>query len=120
MHMSERQWGDAATDFFEAFKNYDEASPWRPCRLFRPFTSVGMRVCVPPPSNTHSRFSSHPVCQAGVPRRIQCLKYLVLAYMLMQVRVSSRLRLRSLAGSASFASHRSFSPCFALSPSCAA
>lgn len=25
MHMAERQWADAATDFFEAFKNYDEA-----------------------------------------------------------------------------------------------
>eukprot|EP00668_Euglena_longa_P029388 GGOE01036736.1.p1 GENE.GGOE01036736.1~~GGOE01036736.1.p1 ORF type:complete len:473 (+),score=198.08 GGOE01036736.1:83-1420(+) len=43
MHMSEREWGKAHTDFFEAFKNYDEA---------------------------------------GHPRRIQCLKYLVLANML--------------------------------------
>jgi COP9 signalosome complex subunit 2 len=25
MHMAERQWAEAATDFFEAFKNYDEA-----------------------------------------------------------------------------------------------
>jgi COP9 signalosome complex subunit 2 len=25
MHMAERQWDEAATDFFEAFKNYDEA-----------------------------------------------------------------------------------------------
>eukprot|EP01116_Phalansterium_solitarium_P023947 TRINITY_DN8626_c0_g1_i1.p1 TRINITY_DN8626_c0_g1~~TRINITY_DN8626_c0_g1_i1.p1 ORF type:complete len:444 (-),score=75.61 TRINITY_DN8626_c0_g1_i1:111-1442(-) len=44
MHMSEREWEKAHTDFFEAFKNYDEA---------------------------------------GSPRRIQCLKYLVLANMLM-------------------------------------
>jgi COP9 signalosome complex subunit 2 len=44
MHMSEKQWEKAHTDFFEAFKNYDEA---------------------------------------GSPRRIQCLKYLVLANMLM-------------------------------------
>lgn len=44
MHMHERDWQEAATDFFEAFKNYDEA---------------------------------------GVPRRVQCLKYLVLASMLM-------------------------------------
>jgi len=43
MHMSEREWEKAHTDFFEAFKNYDEA---------------------------------------GHPRRIQCLKYLVLANML--------------------------------------
>ena len=44
MHMAERQWEKAATDFFEAFKSYDEA---------------------------------------GQPRRVQCLKYLVLANMLM-------------------------------------
>jgi len=43
MHMSERAWEKAHTDFFEAFKNYDEA---------------------------------------GSPRRLQCLKYLVLANML--------------------------------------
>jgi len=43
MHMREKQWEEAHTDFFEAFKNYDEA---------------------------------------GSPRRIQCLKYLVLANML--------------------------------------
>lgn len=45
MHMHERSWSEAATAFFEAFKNYDEA---------------------------------------GAVRRIQCLKYLVLATMLME------------------------------------
>eukprot|EP00246_Nothoceros_aenigmaticus_P012024 TRINITY_DN3540_c0_g1_i2.p1 TRINITY_DN3540_c0_g1~~TRINITY_DN3540_c0_g1_i2.p1 ORF type:complete len:441 (+),score=106.13 TRINITY_DN3540_c0_g1_i2:189-1511(+) len=49
MHMAERQWAEAATDFFEAFKNYDEA---------------------------------------GTQRRIQCLKYLVLANMLMESEVN--------------------------------
>ncbi|PHT34594.1 hypothetical protein CQW23_26394 [Capsicum baccatum] len=49
MHMAERQWAEAATDFFEAFKNYDEA---------------------------------------GNQRRIQCLKYLVLANMLMESEVN--------------------------------
>ncbi|CAK9314099.1 unnamed protein product [Citrullus colocynthis] len=49
MHMAERQWPEAATDFFEAFKNYDEA---------------------------------------GNQRRIQCLKYLVLANMLMESEVN--------------------------------
>ncbi|KAK9170601.1 hypothetical protein Syun_002741 [Stephania yunnanensis] len=49
MHMAERTWADAATDFFEAFKNYDEA---------------------------------------GNQRRIQCLKYLVLANMLMESEVN--------------------------------
>lgn len=44
MHMAQRAWEEARTDFFEAFKNYDEA---------------------------------------GERRRIQCLKYLVLANMLM-------------------------------------
>jgi len=44
MHMREKEWEKAHTDFFEAFKNYDEA---------------------------------------GSPRRIQCLKYLVLANILM-------------------------------------
>lgn len=29
MHMAERQWNEAATDFFEAFKNYDEAGNQR-------------------------------------------------------------------------------------------
>lgn len=50
MNMRERRWADAATDFFEAFKSYDEA---------------------------------------GSPRRIQCLKYLVLAHMLSQSNASS-------------------------------
>ncbi|KAH0721825.1 hypothetical protein KY290_006106 [Solanum tuberosum] len=49
MHMAQRQWAEAATDFFEAFKNYDEA---------------------------------------GNQRRIQCLKYLVLANMLMESQVN--------------------------------
>jgi COP9 signalosome complex subunit 2 len=44
MHMAQREWEKARNDFFEAFKNFDEA---------------------------------------GVQRRIQCLKYLVLANMLM-------------------------------------
>jgi COP9 signalosome complex subunit 2 len=48
MHMAERGWTQAHTDFFEAFKNYDEA---------------------------------------GNQRRIQCLKYLVLANMLMESQV---------------------------------
>mmetsp|Transcript_33556 Transcript_33556/g.99906 ORF Transcript_33556/g.99906 Transcript_33556/m.99906 type:complete len:438 (-) Transcript_33556:1484-2797(-) len=48
MHMSDELWSDAATDFFEAFKSYDEA---------------------------------------GVARRVQCLKYLVLASMLMESKV---------------------------------
>jgi COP9 signalosome complex subunit 2 len=49
MHMAERQWKEAATDFFESFKSYDEA---------------------------------------GQSRRIQCLKYLVLANMLMESEVN--------------------------------
>ncbi|GAX78776.1 hypothetical protein CEUSTIGMA_g6213.t1 [Chlamydomonas eustigma] len=48
MHMHDELWSEAATDFFEAFKSYDEA---------------------------------------GVPRRVQCLKYLVLASMLMESNV---------------------------------
>jgi len=44
MHMREKEWEKAHTDFFEAFKNYDEA---------------------------------------GSPQKIKCLKYLVLANMLM-------------------------------------
>eukprot|EP00164_Ancoracysta_twista_P002902 GFYU01003860.1.p1 GENE.GFYU01003860.1~~GFYU01003860.1.p1 ORF type:complete len:441 (+),score=126.11 GFYU01003860.1:110-1432(+) len=49
MHMTERLWEAASTDFFEAFKNYDEA---------------------------------------GIQRRIQCLKYLVLANMLMNSQIN--------------------------------
>lgn len=49
MHMAERNWEAAATDFFEAFKSFDEA---------------------------------------GQPRRVQCLKYLVLANMLMESEVN--------------------------------
>lgn len=48
MHMNQRTWNEAATDFFEAFKSYDEA---------------------------------------GEKRKVQCLKYLVLAYMLMETDV---------------------------------
>eukprot|EP00245_Coleochaete_scutata_P008550 TRINITY_DN2639_c0_g1_i1.p1 TRINITY_DN2639_c0_g1~~TRINITY_DN2639_c0_g1_i1.p1 ORF type:complete len:216 (+),score=58.56 TRINITY_DN2639_c0_g1_i1:52-648(+) len=47
--MAERQWAEAEKDFFEAFKNYDEA---------------------------------------GTPRRIQCLKYRVLATMLIESEVN--------------------------------
>ena len=47
--MAERQWKEAATDFFESFKSYDEA---------------------------------------GQPSRIRCLKYLVLANMLMESAVN--------------------------------
>ena len=49
MHMAQRTWAEAATDFFEAFKSYDEA---------------------------------------GSARRVQCLKYLVLANMLMNSAVN--------------------------------
>lgn len=49
MHMRESKWDKAHTDFFESFKNYDEA---------------------------------------GSPRRIQCLKYLVLANMLIQSKIN--------------------------------
>lgn len=48
MHMREKAWQAAHTDFFEAFKSYDDA---------------------------------------GSPRRVQCLKYLVLASMLMESHV---------------------------------
>uniref|UniRef100_A0A7S0RGH7 COP9 signalosome complex subunit 2 n=1 Tax=Chlamydomonas leiostraca TaxID=1034604 RepID=A0A7S0RGH7_9CHLO len=48
MHMHDQSWQDAATDFFEAFKSYDEA---------------------------------------GVGRRVACLKYVVLANMLMESKV---------------------------------
>lgn len=37
--MAERQWPEAATDFFEAFKNYDEAGNQRriQCLKYAPF-----------------------------------------------------------------------------------
>jgi len=37
MHMRERAWEDAATDFFEAFKSYDEAGSARRCGVGRSF-----------------------------------------------------------------------------------
>jgi COP9 signalosome complex subunit 2 len=49
MHMYEQEWENAQTDFFEAFKSYDEA---------------------------------------GSPQRIQCLKYLVLANMLVESEIN--------------------------------
>ncbi|KAL1503036.1 hypothetical protein AB1Y20_011105 [Prymnesium parvum] len=49
MHMAQREWELARNDFFEAFKNYDEA---------------------------------------GVQRRVQCLKYLVLANMLVNSKIN--------------------------------
>ncbi|KAF5206718.1 hypothetical protein FRX31_003695 [Thalictrum thalictroides] len=33
MHMAERQWEEAATDFFEDFKSYDEAANQRRIRI---------------------------------------------------------------------------------------
>lgn len=43
MHMAERQWADAATDFFEAFKNYDEAgNPRRIQCLKYVFNNLGI------------------------------------------------------------------------------
>ena len=49
MHMYEKEWEEAQTDFFEAFKNYDEA---------------------------------------GSPQRLQCLKYLVLANILIESEIN--------------------------------
>lgn len=33
--MADRQWAEAATDFFEAFKNYDEAGNQRCIQCFK-------------------------------------------------------------------------------------
>lgn len=60
MHMREKEWEKAHTDFFEAFKNYDEAGK---------YLSVLMNYML--------------MYCSGSPRRVQCLKYLVLANMLM-------------------------------------
>ncbi|KAI7840317.1 hypothetical protein COHA_006099 [Chlorella ohadii] len=65
MHMHERAWADAATDFFEAFKSYDEARWGRRQQAVRSVAS----------------------------RRVQCLKYLVLANMLMESKVSAMVSL---------------------------
>ena len=70
MHLREGEFEKAHTDFFEAFKNYDES---------------------------------------GSPRRTTCLKYLVLANMLMKSGINPfdsqvRLRLRNLFSSICFPS----------------
>ena len=70
MHLREGEFEKAHTDFFEAFKNYDES---------------------------------------GSPRRTTCLKYLVLANMLMKSGINPfdsqvRLRLRNLFSSFCFPS----------------
>ena len=132
MHMHERSWAEAATDFFEAFKSYDEVGgagratgrcsacvfvrcvfvcgagcwlwgwPWGNV----PDGVVSLPGCAtqrnaparpPPPSPllTIPLPGSarpcppllHPRMQAGSGRRVQCLKYLVLANMLMESKV---------------------------------
>lgn len=40
MHMAERQWADAATDFFDAFKNYDEAGTHRRIQCLKYHTNL--------------------------------------------------------------------------------
>uniref|UniRef100_A0A2N9G435 COP9 signalosome complex subunit 2 n=1 Tax=Fagus sylvatica TaxID=28930 RepID=A0A2N9G435_FAGSY len=73
MHMAERQWAEAATDFFEAFKNYDEAGNQRRIQCLHLFKD-----------------SKH-ICASSLPEFAVSLMinlYLVLANMLMESEVN--------------------------------
>lgn len=48
MHMAERQWDEAATDFFEAFKNYDEAGNQRRIQCLKYAVSVYFSITLKP------------------------------------------------------------------------
>lgn len=46
--MAERQWAEAATDFFEAFKNYDEAGNQRRIQCLKYAVSVYFFITLKP------------------------------------------------------------------------
>uniref|UniRef100_M1C2R1 COP9 signalosome complex subunit 2 n=1 Tax=Solanum tuberosum TaxID=4113 RepID=M1C2R1_SOLTU len=88
MHMAERKWAEAATDFFEAFKNYDEAGNHRRIQClnvphvpldvgFVKYDAVRLEG-----SSTRCRFLVQPVYAPLV------MWYLVLANMLMESEVN--------------------------------
>jgi COP9 signalosome complex subunit 2 len=99
MHMHDRNWQDAATDFFEVGRGMGGAGVargwgWRLLggapRLGARFASNPSRgsTLIPlplPPSPRAQAFRAYD--EAGNPRRVACLKYLVLANMLMQSNV---------------------------------
>ena len=45
--MAERQWAEAATDFFEAFKNYDEAGNQRRIQCLKYVSGSLSLFCLP-------------------------------------------------------------------------
>ena len=70
MHLREGEFSQSHTDFFEAFKNYDESgSP----RLVKQIVLDG-----------YYKFSYNYCIHSILFRRLACLKYLVLANMLMK------------------------------------
>ncbi|PPS09972.1 hypothetical protein GOBAR_AA10675 [Gossypium barbadense] len=83
MHMAERQWAEAATDFFEAFKNYDEAGNQRLFHIFclmhdSPFSFIGSRI-FDMGAEALLAYWFNPIIALG---------YLVLANMLMESEVN--------------------------------
>lgn len=73
MHMAERQWAEAATDFFEAFKNYDEAGNQRRIQCLK---CVHFLVII------FTSFLDYLIYD------FELLRYLVLANMLMESEVN--------------------------------
>ena len=80
MHLREGEFSLAHTDFFEAFKNYDEAGSPR-YLVYNIITQPIVPTHCPPLIVPHPLYLTHP---PTTHRRLACLKYLVLANMLMK------------------------------------
>ena len=61
MHMAERTWADAATDFFEAFKSYDEAGASRRIQCLKYLARRPVLSCLGRRWN-HTYFDAGCVC----------------------------------------------------------
>lgn len=77
MHMAERQWAEAATDFFEAFKNYDEAGNPRRIQCLKCASPMGFLLFL-------ILASLVIFYMKLLIRYLQHIRYLVLANMLME------------------------------------
>ncbi|KAE9463295.1 hypothetical protein C3L33_04798, partial [Rhododendron williamsianum] len=84
MHMAERQWAEAATDFFEAFKNYDEAGNQRRIQCLKYVCKLTSSVCVC--LFVFSYYSLPPFKHLYL--ALSLGRYLVLANMLMESEVN--------------------------------
>jgi hypothetical protein len=91
MHMRDGAWTEAATDFFEvgAFEAGWEilrvsALPKQKATCICLGCRALSHACIEPPPHPTALQAFKSYDEAGVPRRVACLKYVVLAAMLME------------------------------------